>query len=66
MKRGIIEKFGQPNDAFTHITGIDSEGFILAAVLAKSFEVPMVPIFNKNKELQNFFHYDYIDHKKRD
>jgi adenine phosphoribosyltransferase len=45
----IIEKVGKPGEAFTHIVGIESKGFVLGPILALKYGVPFVPIRKKGK-----------------
>ena len=49
MKRMIIEKYGEPGTAFTHIVGIESKGFILGPILCLEWNLPFVPIRKKGK-----------------
>ena len=45
----ILEKYGQPGTAFTHIVGVESKGFVLGPILALEWGVPFVPIRKKGK-----------------
>jgi adenine phosphoribosyltransferase len=49
LDRMIIEKVGRPKEAFTHIVGVESKGFVLGPILAQKYMVPFVPIRKKGK-----------------
>ena len=45
----ILEKYGQPGTAFTHIVGVESKGFVLGPLLSLEWNLPFVPIRKKGK-----------------
>ena len=42
-------KYGKPGEAFTHIVGIDSKGFVLGPILALQWNLPFVAVRKKGK-----------------
>ena len=49
LKKMILEKYGQPGTAFTHLVGVESKGFVLGPILALEWGLPFVPIRKKGK-----------------
>ena len=48
-KQLIIEKVGVPGEAFTHICGLESKGFVIGPILSLAWDLPFVPIRKKGK-----------------
>ena len=49
LKAITLAKFGKPGEAFTHIVGLESKGFVLGPLLSLEWNIPFVPIRKKGK-----------------
>ena len=49
IKRLILEKVGTPGEAFDHVCGLESKGFVLGPMLALEWNLPFVPIRKAGK-----------------
>ena len=49
LEKLIIEKIGKPGEAFTHLIGLESKGFVIGPILCLKWGIPFVPIRKKGK-----------------
>ena len=45
----IVKQVGKPGEAFTHLVGLDSKGFVLGPILCLRWGIPFVPMRKKGK-----------------